>query len=574
MEVSRVPSMKAESRYVRWLPVVLWLPLVLAVIPVREVMPPDESRFAHQAQVMKETGDWIVPKIGDVPIADKPPLLFWAIDVVSLPAAHVKEWTARVPSALASLVVLLLVVRMGRRLWGSTATGVGGAAILLTGIEFFQKSQWVSCDMLMTSLAWIATTCWREALFEDGPAPASRSEESGGDRLPRSRRRLMIALGWAAAGAGILTKGPVGLLWPAFWVVAEAGARRRWRPLIGLLRPEGPTLLLAIVGSWLAAVGARAGAAFVENAVFAQTVTRYLSAPNSIEPWHFYFRQLPADLLPWSFLIPAVLALIAVRSRGPSQAPETSATRASALFLLIGFLFFSFSTGKRGVYLLPAFPVFSLLAADAFLRAGGSRAPGRWWRDGPLLGMAALGLGLALAPFLILSGSLPGSQRVTAFAGATDLVAFAIGGLSLAVGAMAALRLARGGRPERSLAAVVAGLAALLLALGTFGGATWTRYQGGRDYGSRVEALVPPEGRIAIERGKFELILFYSRRKGTEIETYPQLLDEMSSGRCSFAILAEKRYEALRDLAPLRSMRLILEARVGGATYDLLGPPG
>jgi 4-amino-4-deoxy-L-arabinose transferase-like glycosyltransferase len=557
-----VASTRAESPYRRWVPVALWLLLVLALIAVREVMPPDESRFAHQAQVMRDTGDWIVPRIGDVPIADKPPLLFWSIDVVSLPWEHVKEWTARVPSALASLAVLLLVARMGRRLWGSTAIGVGGAAVLLTGIEFFQKSQWVSCDMLMTALAWTALTCWREALFDDEAVPAAKW-----------RRRGKIALGWAAAGAGILAKGPVALLWPAFWVVAEAGARRRFRPLLALLRPEGPALLLAIVGSWLAAVGARAGVAFVTNAVFTQSVTRYLSAPNSVEPWHFYFGQLPSDLLPWCFLLPAVLALIAVRSRGPSGDPETTATRASALFVLLGFLFFSASTGKRGVYLLPSFPVWALLTAGAFLRAGGSKPPSRWWRDGALLAMAALGLLLAVAPFLVLSGALPGAQRVTAFAGAADLIAFAVGGLSLAAGAMAAVLLARWGRPERSLAAVVAGLAGLLLVIGTFGGAAWNRYQGGRDYGRRIGALVPADGRIAIERGKFELILFYSRRHGTEIETLPQLLDELSSGRCSFVILSEKRLEAIRSLAPLRDMSPLLTARLGGATYTLLGPP-
>jgi 4-amino-4-deoxy-L-arabinose transferase-like glycosyltransferase len=554
--------MRPEFPYLRWLPVALWLLLVLTLIPVREVMSPDESRFAHQAQVMRDTGDWVVPRIGDVPIADKPPLLFWAIDVVSLPWEQVKEWTSRVPSALASILVLLLVVRMGRRLWGSTAVGVGGAAVLLTGIEFFQKSQWVSCDMLMTALAWTALTCWREALFDNDPAPAGKW-----------RRRGKIAAGWAAAGAGILAKGPVALLWPAFWVVAEAGARRRFRPLFALLRPEGPALLLGIVGSWLAAVGARAGVAFVKNAVFTQTVTRYLSAPNSVEPRYFYFGQLPSDLLPWCFFLPAVLALVAVRWRGPSTDPETTATRASALFVLLGFLFFSFSTGKRGVYLLPSFPVWALLTASAFLSAGGSRAPSRWWRDGALLAMAALGLLLAVAPFLVLSGALPNAQRVTEFTGAVDLIAFALGGLSLAAGAAAALVLSRRRRPERSIVAVVAGLAGLLLTIGTFGGAAWNRYQGGQEYGRRIAALVPADGRIAIERGKFELILFYSRRKGTEFETVPQLLDELSSGRCPYVIMSDTRREALRDLPPLRDMRSLLVSRLGGATYELLGPP-
>jgi hypothetical protein len=43
---------------------------------VREVTLPDEPRFTHQAQEMKEDGTGSSPKIGGLPNADKPPGLF------------------------------------------------------------------------------------------------------------------------------------------------------------------------------------------------------------------------------------------------------------------------------------------------------------------------------------------------------------------------------------------------------------------------------------------------------------------------------------------------------------------
>ena len=280
-----------DSPRARWLVVGAWVVLVAALLPVREVTPPDESRFAQQAQEMKESGNWIVPTIGGITNPDKPPLLLWAIGLVSLPFPRVTEVTARIPSALAALAVLLLTMRLGLRLWGSQAVGAGAALILLTGIEFFQKAQWVSCDMLLTAWTMTAITLWREALFED---------RAGAGR---------IVLGWVAAAGGVLTKGPIGLVWPALWLVSEAAARGRWRVLARLARPGGPAVFALLVGAWLAAFGSAAGWPSLREAVITHNVTRYAAAWNSVKPWYFYFGQAPADLLPWSFLIPGIAAL-------------------------------------------------------------------------------------------------------------------------------------------------------------------------------------------------------------------------------------------------------------------------
>ncbi|NJN63722.1 MAG: hypothetical protein HC882_01800, partial [Acidobacteria bacterium] len=61
----------------------VWAVLVLALIPVREVMSPDESRFTQQAQEMRDLQSWFVPTIGEIPNADKPPVLFWAINAAA-----------------------------------------------------------------------------------------------------------------------------------------------------------------------------------------------------------------------------------------------------------------------------------------------------------------------------------------------------------------------------------------------------------------------------------------------------------------------------------------------------------
>ena len=544
-----------DSPRARWLVVGSWVVLVGALLPVREVMPPDESRFTQQAQEMKESSDWIVPTIGGLPNADKPPLLFWAIGLVSLPFPRVTEVTARIPSALAALAVLLLTMRLGRRLWGSPAVGAGAALILLTGIEFFQKAQWVSCDMLLTAWTMTAITLWREALFED---------RAGAGR---------IVLGWVAAAAGVLTKGPVGLLWPVLWLVSEAAARGRWRVLARLPRSGGPVVFALLVGGWLAAFGSAAGWPYLREAMITQNLTRYAAAWNSVKPWYFYFSQAPADLLPWSFLMPGIAILVIDRVRTRDGAPEGIAVRAAALFFLLGFLFFSGSSGKRGVYLLPSFPAFALLASGAFLRPRRPGEPGARWRTAALVASALLGAVVGIGVPLVAARGISGlPAEAGGLMGAIEVAAVAAGGLALALGAAVAIRRAARGASQGALAAVTCGLAGLLLVLGVAGGSAWSKYQGGRLYGREVASLVPAGRRIAIEWGKFELILFYSERMGTQFETDEQLRRAIASGLCSHAILKAPRFESLRDEPPLDTMSLLDTTRVGGTTFYLLGP--
>lgn len=534
----------------------LWVVLVVLLLPVREVIPPDEPRFTQQAQEMRDAGDPFVPTIGGLPNADKPPMLFWAIQAASLPLSRIHEGTARIPSAIAALVVLLLTARLGRRLFGSEAVGFGGALVLLTGVEFFQKAQWVSCDMILAAWSWAALTIWREAIFEG----------HGG--------RARVLLGWGAVAGAILSKGPVGLLWPAFWVVAEATARRRFRPVLRLLRPEGPLLAVGLVGVWLVGFGMRAGWSFVEEAVLRQNLNRYVSAWNSVAPWYFYFGQLPVDFLPWTFLLPAGAALALLKWSQSEPAGDGIAVRSASLFLAFGFAFFSGSSGKRGVYLLPSFPVLALLFAAAFLGAGGPGGVRGWWRTAGLTAMAAVGaiLGIA-APVAIAAGALRRAPEIASEIGALEIGGLVVAGAALAAGAIVAIRLSRRGRAADALVAAVMGVAVLLLSAGTVGGAAWSRHQGGRAYGQRVASLVPRQNRIAIERGKFELVLFYAERLGVEIETDERLAEELSSGRCEYAILKEPRYRALRDLPPVRDMELLDVTRVGGQRFHLLGPP-
>src|SRR5438477_13075793 len=68
----------------------------------------NETLRAIIAQGMLRTGNWIVPTLYGEPLFTKPPGMYVAIALCSWPVGAVTEWTARLPSALAATVTVLL----------------------------------------------------------------------------------------------------------------------------------------------------------------------------------------------------------------------------------------------------------------------------------------------------------------------------------------------------------------------------------------------------------------------------------------------------------------------------------
>jgi len=64
------------------------------------------------------TGNWIVPTLYGEPLFTKPPGMYAAIALLSLPFGEVTEWTARLPSALAAMLTVLMLYGYFARIFG------------------------------------------------------------------------------------------------------------------------------------------------------------------------------------------------------------------------------------------------------------------------------------------------------------------------------------------------------------------------------------------------------------------------------------------------------------------------
>jgi len=321
-----------------WTIMLLLLPL-LWVLPA---VPVDETRYLSIAWEMRQTGSWITLHVDGVPYFDKPPLLFWLVNL-AWSVFGVSLWAARMVSVLAGAGCVALLAAIGRRLEGGVDDT---AAWLLPGfIYFLLFSSVVMFDITLSFcvlLAYLALLQW---------------VQGGGWRA--------LLLLFVASSLGMLAKGPVMLLHLAgpillapWWV--GSSVRLSWRRL-------GGPLLAALLGGlpvllWALAAVHGLGEADARDLLVKQTAGRMVHSFAHRRPAWWYLIWLLPILLPW----PLVL-----RWRRLAVWRATWRTSSMARFGLCAslpaFLGFCLVSGKQLHYLLPCMPGVALLLA-ALLR--------------------------------------------------------------------------------------------------------------------------------------------------------------------------------------------------------------
>ncbi len=381
-----------------------FLAFIFAGFGLRDPWPADEPRFAAVALDMLRSGDWLIPRVGGDLYQDKPPLHFWLI-ATSLEATGSLRWAFLLPSMLASLGTLLLVYDLGRRLHGREA-GLAASLTLACCVQFVQVTRGAQIDA--TLVFFVTLSLWAFVRHLSG-----------------SPRVGWVLLGGAAAGLGVIAKA-VGfmalLLWPLAWLLSRRRIESSQEPLRpAALRPVYLLLslsaFLAVIAAWLlpmllrvAASGDPALVAYRDELLFQQTVQRYASAWHHVRPWYYYLVEvIPALWLPLSALL-----FWLWRPWREDWRNGRLSTLLPLGFAVMVVLFFSLSTGKRGVYVHIALPALAMAAAPhlpaLFRRAGVGRlslvlaailvVPGLVFGVGSLAGLSALrawldGAGLA-----------------------------------------------------------------------------------------------------------------------------------------------------------------------------------
>ncbi len=327
-----------------------------------------ETEAAVCARNMLETGEFTIPVVmGWTFVDNRPPGAFWLVAGAFELTGQQDEWSARLPSALASILCVLLVYMMGRRAAGPRG-GLNSALILMGMVSFLWMGRMSQQDMLLTLFTTVAYWAFWRSL----------------EARSRSSSFLHVLAFQVAVGCGALCKGPaiVLCLLPLGFYVAYA---RRWRDvkwaMLLLTLPVG----LVLGGAWYLQI-------WVQYPHLREMLVTKFTHQNNIhiEPSYDYLVRLPGLLGPAFFLLP--FAGLAWRSADQEE------RRGPLGFFLIGFVaqfvIFSLFPSKRSHYLLPSLPLLALAIGTAIAQR---RYEGR-------LFLVRLGLVLAVLPVILAAG--------------------------------------------------------------------------------------------------------------------------------------------------------------------------
>jgi 4-amino-4-deoxy-L-arabinose transferase-like glycosyltransferase len=357
------------------------------------------------------------------------------------------RWSFLLPSLAAAMGTLWLTFDLARRLWTPRA-GLWAAAAVLIAPAFVYQAKRAQIDPVLVGLTTLALYGLLRHLLL---GPAWR----------------WFALGAFAAGLGVWTKGvgflpllallPFALMrWRGWSGVAPLGDSNGWRWAAGL------AMFFVAIALWFVPMvtmaltdGDPAHRAYLDNLLFKQTITRYADAWHHHEPvW--YFGEVM--LLFWA---PFSLAFFWLwRDWREAWRARDARVWLPLAWALLVIAFFTGSTGKRDMYILPALPGFALAAAP-YLQALSQRRGFRRAVFGYTLLLAGA---LALAGAWALLGEPRFEQRVVAERGLGAEASW-LWAMLLTVGALG-VGVALWGRAAGALRAVAVLLGALWLGWG------------------------------------------------------------------------------------------------------------
>jgi len=309
-----------------------------------------DSVHAEVAREMVARQDGITLYANGIRYLEKAPLMYWSM-AASFTVFGPEDWAARLPLAIATLALFLVVYATGRRLFASDTAGFYAALILLTSLGIFIYTRIIIPDVIVCLWLSLAMLLFWISLEQPQPSRAT-------------------AWGFAAACAlNVLTKGLIGIVFPLAIVIIflllnrNLGHLRRWHPFSSLL------VFLLIALPWHLAAG-------IANPSQGNPGGT-MPAPGNVHGFlWFYFineqvlrylnRRVPRDydtvplLLFWGLLAAWLMPWIAFVFKAIAPVRTDQAWKLLAIWAAVVMLFFSFST-RQEYYALPALPPLALM---------------------------------------------------------------------------------------------------------------------------------------------------------------------------------------------------------------------
>ncbi len=318
---------------------ILWF----ALPGYRDLVDPDEGRYAEIPREMVATGDWLTPRLNGFRYFEKPALQYW-LTAISLSLFGETTAAARLPVILLAFLGALWAFYLGRRLFG-IEPGLFAFLMLGSGVMYFVIGHLLTLDMAV-------------GVFLFFGIGALLLAQTGRDD-PNRVRNWMLA-GWAALALATLTKGLIGLVLPGVALVLYTLWQRDWALWRHLHLGKGLVLYLLITAPWFIAVS-RANPGFARFFFIHEHFERYTTTVHHRdEPLWFFLPILLVGSLPW--IGSALRALLRPGFASRAGASGFDPVRFLWVYIVGTVLFFSAGDSQLPPYIVPVFPALALLA--------------------------------------------------------------------------------------------------------------------------------------------------------------------------------------------------------------------
>lgn len=324
---------------------------------------------AVQAQIarnMLASGDWVTARLDGIAYLEKAPLIYWLI-ALSYKTLGVRDWAARVPLALAVVMLCWVTYRFARWAFDEEAGLYAGIAIA-TSVGLFLFTRILIPDAALTLTITGAIWAWLSLLEPEQSLPL----------------RWSVMLG-ACLGTGLLLKGLIAVVFPVLAGIAYMALTRQlfsiksWRRLtLG----TATTIALAIAVPWHVLATLRNPPYFASSMYSApgeyrgffwfyfinEHLLRFLNLRyprdyNTVPSLWFWLLNL-AWIFPWT---PFLLGIPKLSSNADSRAERTRLM--AVCWVGVVLLFFTFSTTQE-YYSMPIYPALAMFVGSAISARG------------------------------------------------------------------------------------------------------------------------------------------------------------------------------------------------------------
>lgn len=296
---------------------------------------PDEGRYSEIAREMVANHQYMTPQLNSFNFFDKPILFYW-LQAVAFNIFGIHIWVTRLIPMLFGISGALIVYNISAYVFNRQSAWLA-ALFLLSSPLYFGIAHFANLDIEVA--VWITASL---SFFLRSYRPNTHDFHAG-----------WLYAAYAAAGAAILTKGLMGIVFPIMIIGLWICITNQWQLVLRMRLMSGLSLVCAIVLPWFIFMQWQYPH-FFNYFFYQQQFLRYTNLTfNNPQPTWYYVVTVFTGMLPWSlFLYGAYKHCWRTRC---------NTTWFLMLWPLIILVFFSIPQSKLIGYIIPVLPPLAIL---------------------------------------------------------------------------------------------------------------------------------------------------------------------------------------------------------------------